>query len=271
MIWILFAIIAVLVVGIIVLPVIRREPSAVADGLGVFQGQMAELKRDLELELISADEFRAAELDIKRRALAAAKPQPAQSGFDQVFRSTTIIGAGITSLLALSIYFSLGSPHLVGAGEPERDVVPAELQAVLDEIDALAAHMMNNPDNPEGWSLLSQAYLSMGRYREAIIALDNVIDLLPSSAEHHALLGQAHLLAENGSMSPAAREATARALELDPDHPRARFFAAEARFQDGDEAAAITAWQAQLARPDLDISYQRMIETRLRSVGVPLD
>jgi cytochrome c-type biogenesis protein CcmH len=267
MIWVLIALLSLLALGLILPPVLRRSAVDGDDGLGVFQGQLAEVRRDLELGLLDESEFRAAELDIRRRAAAASRVSVGTGGIDRIFRSSTILGTGLAGLMAVSIYLTVGSPHLVGAEVPRQAELPPEIQEVVEEIEALAGFMMSNPDNADGWSLLGQAYLSMGRYSEAIVALDNLIRLRPESAEHYALLGQAHLLLANGEMSAAAREATVRALDLDPDEPRARFFAAEARFQDGDIEGAVAAWQALLELQGSEPRYRRMIEARLAAIA----
>lgn len=264
MIWLVIALVTSGVLAALVWPLLNRRTGAVSDGLGVFQGQLDELKRDRELGLVSEAEARAVEADIKRRLLAAAGRTEEEGAPDARFRQGTIAASAVASLLAVFFYMQIGRPDLTGE-LPQAPVpdMPPEVAEVMAEIDALAASLMAEPANPRGWSVLGQAYIATGRYTEAVIAFENAIDLVPEAAGLHALLGQAHMLAAQGRMTPAAREAVDRALDLDPTEPRARFFAAEALFQQGEVEAAIAAWQALLDDGPPDAGYRAMVERRL--------
>jgi len=266
MIWLLIAVIATLVALGLILPVMRRDTMDAASGLSVFSGQREELRRDVDLGLVEPGEARAAELDIRRREQAAqehsgdvaAKPSPR-------LRLAIIIASMVTVMGAVLIYMQIGSPQLAGRAAPAPMAdIPDEMQAVLDEVDALAADLMANPDDPRGWAVLGQAYLTLGRFDEAAIAFENAINGAPDSAYLFASLGQAYLFAEGGEMSPRAREAFSRALDIDPQDVRARFFLAEARYQDGARDEAIRAWQAMLDEAPEDAGYRSMLETRIR-------
>ncbi|MEA1941717.1 MAG: c-type cytochrome biogenesis protein CcmI [Pseudomonadota bacterium] len=266
MIWILIALIASLVALALVLPVMRRAPEAAASGLTVFSGQLEELRRDADLGLIEPEDARAAELDIRRRAKAAENLQPedGDSGTPSPRLRLAIIAASTLSVMAaVLIYMQIGSPHLTGQPPVPASQMPEDMQAVLDEVDALAADLMANPDNPRGWAVLGQAYVTLGRYQEAAVAFENAIDRVPDSAFLFASLGQAYLFAADGDMTPPAREAFARALDIDPQDVRARFFMAEALWQDGEREAALAAWQRMLDEAPDDAGYTQMVEARM--------
>ena len=267
MLWILIAAMASLTVGALVMPFMRRAPEAEDDGLGAFAGQLEELNRDRELGLIGADEARAAELDIKRRLLAASGQGGGAERASPLWRQTAILATGLGGIAAVAIYMVIGSPQLVGQSEPEPVEVSAEMRDVLDQVDALAAEMVANPGDAQGWAVLGQAYLSLGRYGEAAHAFEQAIDIVPDSAFLFASLGQALLFDANGAMTPAAREAFARALDIEPSDVRARFFMAEALYQSGEGEAALAAWQGLLAESPADAAYRGMIEARLAALA----
>jgi cytochrome c-type biogenesis protein CcmH len=252
----------------LVMPFLRREASAGDDGLGAFSGQLEELERDRELGLIEAGEARAAGIDIRRRRIAAteagdeAEPERASP----ILRQIAILVCGAGGLVAVALYMMLGSPQLIGQSEPAPAELSAEMQAVMEQVDALAADLAANPDDPRGWAVLGQAYLSMGRWSDARDAFSSAIDLVPDSAFLFSSLGQALLFDEGGRMTPAAREAFARAVELDPTDTRARLFMAEAQYQAGEVEAAIAAWQVLLEETPEDAPARAMIEARLASV-----
>lgn len=267
MLWFLIAIMASLTVAALVMPFMRRKAEAEDDGLGAFAGQLEELKRDGELGLIAPDEVRGAEIDIKRRLLAASGQVDAEERPNPLLRQAAIIACGLGGMAAVAIYMMVGTPQPLVADEPAPVEVSAEMRDVLDQVEALAAQMAANPGDAQGWAVLGQAYLSLGRYGEAAHAFDQAIDIVPDSAFLYASLGQALLFDANGTMTPAAREAFARALDVDPTDVRARFFMAEALYQSGESDAAIAAWQALLAGAPPDVAYRGMIEARLAALA----
>ncbi|WP_339748387.1 c-type cytochrome biogenesis protein CcmI [uncultured Maricaulis sp.] len=266
MLWILIAVMASLTVAALVLPFMRRKTETEDDGLGAFAGQLEELKRDGELGLIAPDEVRAAEIDIKRRLLAASGQADTEERPSPLLRQVAIIACGLGGMAAVAIYMMVGTPQPLVADEPAPVEVSAEMRDVLDQVEALAAQMAANPGDAQGWAVLGQAYLSLGRYSEAANAFDQAINIVPDSAFLFASLGQALLFDANGTMTPAAREAFARALDVDPTDVRARFFMAEALYQSGETEAAIAAWQALLAGAPPDAAYRGMIEARLAAL-----
>jgi cytochrome c-type biogenesis protein CcmH len=268
MLWILIAAMASLTVVALVMPFMRREAVAEQDGLGAFSGQLEELARDRELGLIDAEQARAAEIDIKRRRLAASArdDRDGEGGASPWLRQLAIIVCGLGGIAAFAIYMVVGSPQPAVPAEPEPVMVSQEMRDVLDQVEALAAELEANPDNAQGWAVLGQAYLSLGRYEAAANAFEQAIDRVPDSAFLFASLGQAILFGENGRMTPPAREAFARALDIEPTDVRARFFMAEAQFQAGENEAALAAWQALLDESPDDAAYRATIEARLASL-----
>ena len=265
MIWFLILVISVLVVLSLVMPFMRHKLSKSSKGLGAFSGQLEELARDRDLELISKSEARTAELEIKRRLLSASSSVEDDGPPAKVLRQFSIIMISMSVLAAVSLYLLMGSPHLIGA-QPvvsQSSEMPSELQEVIAEIDALALQLMDSPDNPEGWVVLGQSYMALRRYREASIAFENAIGLIGDDAVLFASLGQAHLFAEQGRMTPIAREAFARALDVDPQNLRARFFMAEALYQSGDIETALSNWRDLLADGSIDDNNRAMIQGRL--------
>lgn len=271
MIWFLIALMACLVALALIAPVLRGVTGPVSDGRGAFAGQLAELRRDHELGFIDEEAARQAELDIRRRiSQAGTDPEGeiemagAGAGTaSKTLRHGLVAGAGACAMLAVALYMALGSPHLVGMTPARMPDVPDELREILAELDNLRADLAVRPDNPQGWAVLGQANVQLGRYGDAATAFENAISWEPGSAFLFASLGQARLFEAGGIMTPAAREAFARALDIDPADVRARFFMAEAQYQGGERAQALDAWRAILSDADADAAYRGMVEDRL--------
>jgi cytochrome c-type biogenesis protein CcmH len=264
MIWLLIAGVSSVVLLMLVSPFMFKKEPALSDGLGAFAGQLDELERDRELGLISDEAAKAARLEINRRLLSAAAVSDAEIGPNWRLRQLSIGVIALSVLAAVALYIEIGSPRLSVApaiiAEPSQ--MPEELREVVDQVERLAAELDANPDNPQGWAILGQSYMALGRYRDSVRAFESAIDHVNDSAFLYASLGQAKLLAEQGIVTPAVREAFARALDIDPQDRRSKFFMAEARYQAGETDAAIAEWQALLLDDNED--YRAMIERRLQ-------
>ena len=263
MIWLLIAVLATLVALVLLFPFLDPRSARYSDGLGVFSGQLSELKRDEELGLISAEEARRSEVEIKRRLVRASEQLETVGEASPGLRRAAIAICTLTVAAAVGVYMQIGSPQLIGATPPERPQLTAEQANFLSEVDALASSLLENPDNAPGWAGLGRAYMAMGRYGDAAIAFNNAINLVPDSAALFSSLGEAYLFAEAGDFTPSSREAFQRALELDPNDIRARFFAAEAVYQSGDRATAESMWETLMQSLSETDPASEMIRARI--------
>ncbi|KAJ4250608.1 Inositol phosphatase SIW14 [Fusarium torreyae] len=96
-----------------------------------------------------------------------------------------------------------------------------------EAIASLVSLLDFNPTDAEGWSELSDLYLSQGLYSQAIYALEEVLVLVPNAWNLHARLGEVTLMAANetGDASPQKYLANSvkrfcRSIELCEDYLR---------------------------------------------------
>ncbi|WP_164116289.1 tetratricopeptide repeat protein [Sphingorhabdus sp. Alg239-R122] len=144
------------------------------------------------------------------------------------------------------------------AEAPDVDTVIANLEKKLQE----------EPDNAEGWRMLGWSYFETERFAEAATAMKRATTLDPENAEYFSMLGEALVLGGNNpNIAPDARAAFARALELDPEDARARYFVAAAKDIDGKHTEAIDDWFALLADTPADAPYAEDIRRVIRNVG----
>lgn len=119
----------------------------------------------------------------------------------------------------------------------------ADLAAAIPELEE---RLEANPDDEEGWALLGLSYFQTGRYGESAEAYARASELNPTLARYHSARGEALALAAEDGFPDEARTAFARALELDPADPRARYFEGVRKDVDGDHEGAIDDWIALL-------------------------
>ena len=244
MIWLIFAVLSVVGAAMLAAPVFLRRTGVVADSdatPAVLMDQLDEVRRDRERGLISGDEFAAAELEIKRRILSrtrATAARPAAKPGEG--RMVLILAALAVPLVASGYYAVKGSPGISSIAFAERAAERQEAAQVAELTDRLYQRLISDPDGgpSEGWMLLGQTYLRMGRYAEAAVAFETVARRPEANSAVFSRLAEARINAEQGVVTPPAEAAVERALALDPGNPAASFFKAVSLEQAGDARAA---------------------------------
>ena len=278
--WFLVAIMTVVAVALILLPFVRRRlgPQARESfDLAVYRDQLAELARDQERGLVSAEEAATARLEIERRMLAAAPARKAGaepvSAASKAARITLLAAAILGPAGAVALYLDRGSPNMPdapfaarghGPGDRTTDVDFAQIESMVKQ---LAAKMKADPDDPKGWSMLARSYMVLGKYDDAANAFAQVSRLDGANAEAQAGRGEALVYASDGMVTPAAKEAFAAALALDSKEPRARFYLGLARMQEGEPDKALAAWEALAADSPPDAPWLPQLREEIAKLG----
>jgi cytochrome c-type biogenesis protein CcmH len=207
------------------------------------------------------------------RRLDRSRAEPVVPAFSARERNFTVIAvAGIVVLGSAGLYSTVekpARPSTVGsvlaqrqspsvAPEPSipKDLV-APLQTFASEIKAqpqsglppvdemiqrLAARLVKNPNDGQGWRTLGWSYLNIGRFSEASEAYAKAIELSPNVTELRLARIEALVRAADGVVTAEASNAVEDTLKIDLQNPRARFFRGLAKEQGGDKSSALTDW-----------------------------
>lgn len=152
--------------------------------------------------------------------------------------------AAIVALGASLLYAKLGRPDLAAQHPAPSAETGGEAAQVADLLPQLEAKVRSNPDDPQGLRLLGGAYMDVGRYKDAAAVFGRLAILDPRNAEVRAAQGEALTRASGGAVTPEATTAFRAALAIDPADPRARYFLALLKDQQGDHAGAVADWVA---------------------------
>lgn len=225
----------------------RRSAESTEHDLAVYRDQLAELEQEVGRGVISHVDAREARAEIGRRILrlkqvdetakAAATP-----------RAKAVPAIAMAAVLAVPViswgtYLLLGSPGMPSFPLQAR-LQQDPSQASLEELIARAeAYLADNPQDARGWEVLAPIYARLGRFGDAATAYRKIIALEGASAEREAALGEAIVGEAGGIVTADAEAAFERALELDQGNPRARFYTAMAKAQEGDTEAARAIWE----------------------------
>ncbi|PWC32239.1 c-type cytochrome biogenesis protein CcmI [Azospirillum sp. TSO35-2] len=280
--WILAATMTAGVLLLIVPPLLRSPGSGSDRPLGrdafdreVYRDQLDELERDRARGLINDAQTEAAKAEIARRMLATTDTEGGAAGAaPRGGRILAILLALVVPVGALAVYSTTGHPELPAQPlasrnlEQERGGPP---KSVLAAMDKLKAQLAENPADLQGWIILGQAYVKMGRNTDAADALRHAVALNKDDPELQGLFGETLVSANDGTVPEEAVIAFDAVLAKEPKDARARFFVALGRYQAGDQRGALDRWRALMADSPANAPWVPVLRDQIREAAVALN
>jgi len=182
-------------------------------------------------------------------------------------RGLVLAGVATLGIATFALYRVVGTP---AALEPQAATpMPATLD---DAVAQLEAELEKQPNEPEGWRLLGKSYAALQRYGDAQKAFERAVQLLPTDADLLVEAAQARLF--NNADRKLDAQAIAlldKAVAINPDHQRARWFIGLAQRQEGRHAEAAKTWEPLLARvdPNTAATLRTQINEARAEAGLP--
>lgn len=267
--WFVFALMTAAAVFAVLWPLGRGHASArEGSETVVYKDQLAEVQRDAAAGMIGANEAEAARIEISRRLLAASDAEAGSPSASNLSfrRAVAVIALVGLPLVAAGLYAKFGSPALGDFPLAERSRVAA---ASMDKLVAqVETHLEKNPTDGRGWEVLAPVLARIGRYDDAARAWRNAITYNGESASRRADLGEAIAAASGGVVTAAAKTEFDRAIALDPNEVKARYFSGVAAEQDGRKDDAVNIWRTMLASAPADAPWRPLVQQSLTRVGV---
>jgi cytochrome c-type biogenesis protein CcmH len=262
--WFLFALMTVAAIFAVLWPLGRRgRPPRGGTEQAVYKDQLGEIDRDLATGLIADSEAQAARVEISRRLLAAVDGQrdPSPASNLRLRRSVAVAALVGLPIMAAAVYLPLGSPQF---GDLAQHVSRPDAAQPLDRLVAqVEQHLAKNPADGRGWNVLAPVLARLGRYDQAVRAYRNSITYNGETAERRADLGEAIAGAAGGVVTAEARTEFERAVALNADEAKARYFLGLAAEQDGRRAEAASIWRAMLAGAPAAAPWRPLVQAAL--------
>ena len=260
-----------LALAILLVPLLLRRHTAASResyNLAVYRDQLAEIDRDAARGLLNPEQAEAARAEIGRRILALPPTSAASSSM-----SSRSVAVGALAVIAVPfaawlLYARLGAPALPAQPFAARTTA-AKATAGIEHIDLgeavgkIAAHLKEHPEDLRGWLLLGRTELSLGHYAEAVDAYRHAADLSGHRADIMGDWGEAQVIAADGTVTPAAREAFEAALGDKESAPRSRYYLALAKSQQGDVKGALQGWVDLAADAPADAEWLPLVQQRI--------
>lgn len=282
--WIAFSLLTVLAALAVLVPLARAgRQAATAAALHdaeVYKSQLAEVERDLDRGLISQEAAHAARTEIARRLIAADREAQRGSGAAPVAADADAKGGAarlrlvqaaalvVVPLGAVAAYIAFGSPDLPDQPLSARLEAPAQGRSLPELVARVERHLADNPEDGRGWDVLAPVYMRMGRPQDAAAAYARAIRLLGPDVQRETDRGEALVVANNGIVSADAHAAFERAVAMDAQAVKPRFFLALALTQENRKDEAIAAWESLLADAQGGEAWAEAVRMELAKLGV---
>lgn len=170
--------------------------------------------------------------------------------------SQTWIIRGLAALvcgsLTISLYLYIGSPkkaqQIAAYNLDEAQALQVKLQAeARTELNKANKILDTVPKSPEALARKAISAAQLGQKDIAIAAARDLVELDPDVPDGLILLAGLLIDSNDGLITPEAKNLVNRALEADPNHPRALYLSAEAAWQIGNTEKAMEHWSASFA------------------------
>ncbi len=271
--WSFFIVLALVTAAVVLWPLARKNRSFVARkqyDLSIFKDQLSEVERDLERGVIGESEAQAARTEISRKIIHLDDDKPGNATAYAKGLSPLAVGAGLLVVIfggSFASYALIGTPGLPNKPYAER-ISPDNKNPSLDELVArVEAHLRKNPDDAKGWAIIAPSYMRLGRFTDAVNALEKVLRLEKPDPDVFASYGEAMVMANNGIVDENAQKAFSEALKLNPRQPTPQFYLGLQQLQSGNNKAAIAIWNKMLAKAPANAPWRPQIETQIKKAG----
>lgn len=277
----------IIAVGIVVWPLLRQRPRAMAAGaetqsLKLYRQQLAEIERARAEDGLEAGEADALKAEIKRRMLAVADAR-AESEVPAHPAAVRLTAAAVALLLAgasIALYAKLGAPG--SADQPLQArrqqtesaiagaLTPEQRQSLQSAVAGLARKLAAAPDDVQGWRLLARAQWTLGKLPEALAALRRAHSVSGNAPETAADLAEALVAANEGRISDEAAQLFASIPADAAAAPYARYYLGLRMAQEGDLAGAAATWGGLIAEAPADAPWLPQVRAQLAHVEAAL-
>ena len=244
--WILTTLLAIIAMGFVCFPLLRRNMSSKSEfdsEQTLYKARLSEIDKDLELgrlDEVSADAARAEEA----RKLIKASSDTKLVSKSASNKSIVLLAALSLPIISIPFYYSLGSPGVTySASVAEED---SEQPTIQDLLQIAEKRLESNPDDSNGWEVIAPVYLRMQRYGDAINAYENVLRVEGRSPEMLLKLTDVHIEQGQGQINEQAKELIAEVLSLDKENAIATFYTGIIALQNDRADETMRIWQAMI-------------------------
>lgn len=245
---------------------VQRHVDANAAKVDIYHNRLQEMEAEVASGVLSAADAEAARTELARTLLQETEAR-SDAAVDTRGVATRHWGpagviATLVPIIAVSLYLRLGTPDLVNGSAPvhgDSAEDAAHMASIEAMVKRLAERLEQNPDDPEGWMMLVNSYMTLGRHEEALRAIERLYQIIGDQPA--VLVRYADVLAtvNGGNLSGKPSELIQKALTLEPGNAIGLWLAGMAAAQAGNPGTAIDYWQRLLPLLAADEASQKEV------------
>jgi cytochrome c-type biogenesis protein CcmH len=130
-------------------------------------------------------------------------------------------------------------------------------------VASLAKRLEQNPNDAEGWVMLATSYSSLEKFQEASDAFAKAVSLKSNDVDLLVDYAFALAMSNNRKLEGKPAEQLQKALQLDPENPRALQLAGAAAYEAHNYEQAITHWEKLIQKTPPDSELAQMLTQRI--------
>jgi cytochrome c-type biogenesis protein CcmH len=245
---------------------VQRHVDANAAKVDIYHNRLQEMEAEVSSGVLSGADAEAAHTELARALLQETETDAGKIVDTGVIATrhwwTAGVIATLVPIIAVSLYLWLGTPELVNGPLPVHGVSTddaAHKASIEAMVKRLAERLEQKPDDPEGWMMLVNSYMTLGRHEEALRAIERLYQI--TGDQPPVLVRYADVLAtvKGGDLSGKPSELIQKALTLDPENTIGLWLAGMAAAQAGNPGTAIDYWQRLLPLIAADQASQKEV------------
>lgn len=245
--------------------------------IDVYRDQLRDLETEYAQGTLDTDQFQVSRLELENRLADDALTEEEQPIATKSGKKLGIALGIAIPLLAFGIYFLIGNPWAIKeAVQPIAGGQHGDFTAMLDKVRSKAE---DNPNDGSAWLLLAKTYAVIERWQDANQAYEKAVQLLPKDATAWAGYAESLAILNNRTLKGQPAELLRKALEINPQEPKALELAGVNAFQEENYAQAAHYWKQLLKQLPPDSPYAMDIALAMKEAkshaeaafGKPLD
>ena len=218
-------------------------PSGREVNLQLARHRLLELESDVASGRLDAADYPSARAELERSLLSDIGNDVTHGLPSRTAIPTAVFIGFIFPFAAASLYLIFGTPELLKPDYTQtlspKTISENKLPPVAVLIEQLEKKVSQNPDDLRGLSLLTNAYMSLRRYADAVPLFERWQALDENNADLLARYADALAMANNGDLTGKPTALLEQALQINPNQIQALWLAAMAADEQHDLPAAL--------------------------------
>lgn len=276
--WLIAALLLLISLFVISITLLRThdEKDLVSEkNTDLYEQRLAEIEQDINNGLLSGTEAKEVKKELQLTLLNEDESKEKIEGKESSSSTVTaILLLIVIPIFAIGLYQHLGQPELIQKAELLSDFHNAknqeeQLSSIEDMLTQLEQRLINEPDDVDGWLMLTNSYSALERYPDALRAVNNLYRL--RSDDPTVIFRYADILSmvNDGMLAGKPTELLDEGLKIDPENTNGLWLAGLAANERGDNGQAIIYWQRLVPKLKENSKSQQQIKKYIEMAGGP--